>query len=125
MNNTSPLASIQQSFRIALGAAAALGETILDPQKRQEALVELQENRFDLAQKTQIWAEKGEAAELTARQVLEKVLQPQPIRTNSATSPGGGTTTAADIHQKTEIQALIGEIVLLRTELEQSRPPQL
>jgi polyhydroxyalkanoate synthesis regulator phasin len=116
----------QQTFRIAIGATAALLETIQDTEKRSTAIEDLQ---AELERKSQQWAEKGEITEREARQKLEQILQKTPWkgRSTSISNPSSSnsnnypiTTDVSPITQS-ELQSLTEQITALRNELEQLR----
>jgi polyhydroxyalkanoate synthesis regulator phasin len=114
---------VQQSYRVAVGAAATLLETLQDSQKRESTISELQSQ---WNQRVEEWAEKGEVTEQEARRTVETWLHKQQ-RGKQATetdSSQGAEATApppADTAAQAELKALTQEIVALRTELEESR----
>ncbi|MFN9175685.1 MAG: thylakoid-associated protein, partial [Synechocystis sp.] len=63
--------TLQQGFRITVGATASLVETLQDPQKRQITFQDLQQQ---WGQKAEQWAEKGSVTEAEARQYVEQWL---------------------------------------------------
>ena len=116
MDNNNLLQIAQQGFRITVGAATSLVETVQNPQKRTEALSQMQ---ADLSQKTQEWSEKGEVTEQEARKFLDSLFDRQgsgdnyPGTPSSATVPKTNTTS--------DLQQLTDEIIALRKELEEIR----
>ena len=108
MNNNSLLQFIQQGFRVTIGATASLVETIQDPQKRTEALSQLQ---IELEQKTREWAQKGEVTEQEARRIIDNLMNQrtqgkQPDVNNSSSSPNTTSPKNAvqsDLEELTEI----------------------
>ncbi|PSP10196.1 MAG: hypothetical protein BRC50_15595 [Cyanobacteria bacterium SW_11_48_12] len=111
MNANSFFELVQQGFRVALGATASLGETLQDPQKREQAISE--------------WEQKGENTEQEARSLLEQLLSQQEGNSASTTGTGGYASSAsapsANPETQSQLQQLIEQIVELRTELEKLR----
>lgn len=115
MNTDSIFQLIQQSFRVGVGLTAYVLETLQDPAKRNQTLVELQQ---EITRKTEEWARKGEITEQEAREFLDQWLKQQ----SSSTTPQGYTSsthTKATVDQ--EIQQLTEKIITLRQELEYLR----
>ena len=116
MENNNLLQIAQQGFRMTVGAATSLVETVQNPQKRTELLSQMQ---ADLSQKTQEWSEKGEVTEQEARKFLDNLLNKQGSEVNNNQtqnySPPSRTNTTSDLQQLTD------EIIALRKELEQIR----
>lgn len=110
----------QQGFRITVGAAASLVETIQDQKKREMALQELQ---TQFSKNSQEWARKGEMTEQEARIFIEKFLNQKPA------SEATVTTSATEIPSdrpgedsiEGEIKQLTQQITALRSELETLR----
>jgi hypothetical protein len=69
MNANNIFQFVQQGFRITVGATASLVETLQDPQKRTEAISEMQ---TEFNQKADEWAQKGEITEQEARRMHRK-----------------------------------------------------
>ncbi|MEB3174055.1 MAG: hypothetical protein VKN60_02535, partial [Cyanobacteriota bacterium] len=80
---SSPLDLLYQGFRVSIGAAATLAETLQDSQRRQQTLRDLQ---TQLGEQTRIWAEKGAVTEAEARRAVEDWLQQAKQKAN----PGAG-----------------------------------
>jgi polyhydroxyalkanoate synthesis regulator phasin len=122
MNNNNILQFVQQGFRVTVGATASFLETIQDPQKRAEAISEMQ---TELTQKAGEWAQKGEITEQEARKIIEKLFRQQNWTKTSATS----STTSEVVYSpnnstdnvESELQELTQQIIALRNELEQLR----
>ena len=116
MDNNNLLQIAQQGFRITVGAATSLVETVQNPQKRTEVLSQMQ---ADLSQKTQEWSEKGEVTEQEARKFLDSLFNRQSSGVNNQgtqrSSAVSRTNTTSDLQQLTD------EIIALRRELEQIR----
>ncbi len=119
MDNNNLLQIAQQGFRITVGAATSLVETVQNPQKRTEVLSQMQE---DLSQKTQEWSEKGEVTEQEAKKLLDSLFKRQGSGVNNqgaqSSSAVSRTNTSSDLQQLTD------EIIALRRELEQIRQSQ-
>ena len=123
MNANNLFELVHQGFRVTVGAATSLVETLRDPQKREETLSELQR---ELRQRTQEWAEKGAITEREARQAIEGWLQQQTGKKSSgergsSSQPASTATTPTKVNIPSELQELLEQIIALRTELEQSR----
>ena len=123
MNNNSLLQFIQQGFRVTIGATASLVETIQDPQKRTEALSQLQ---IELEQKTREWAQKGEVTEQEARRIIDNLINQrtrgkQPDVTNS---PSSSNTTSPKNAVQSDLEELTEQIIALRRDLEILRKEQ-
>lgn len=116
MENNNLLQIAQQGFRVTVGAASSLVETVQNPQKRSELLSQIQ---ADLSQKTQEWAEKGEVTEHEARKFLDDFFNNQ----GSEVSPKGTQSSSPTSRSNTtsDLQRLTDEIISLRKELEQIR----
>ncbi|MDJ0689066.1 MAG: hypothetical protein QNJ41_11200 [Xenococcaceae cyanobacterium MO_188.B32] len=125
MNNNSLLQFIQQGFRVTIGATASLVETIQDPQKRTEALSQLQ---IELEQKTKEWAQKGEVTEQEARRIIDNLINQrargkQPDVTNS-NSQSSSNTTSPKNSVRSDLEELTEQIIALRKDLEILRKEQ-
>ncbi len=116
MENTNLLQIAQQGFRVTVGAATTLIETVQNPQKRSEILSQVQ---TDLSQKTQEWSEKGEVTEQEARKFLDSLFDRQSSDLNNQ-----GTKNSSAMSRTistSDLQQLTDEIIALRKELEQIR----
>ncbi|MEM9275345.1 MAG: hypothetical protein AAGA80_20625 [Cyanobacteria bacterium P01_F01_bin.143] len=116
MDNNNLFQIAQQGFRVTIGAATSLVETVQNPQKRTEVLSQIQ---ADLSQKTREWSEKGEVTEQEAKQFLDNLLNKQTVGSNYQETPSSSTeprTNATD-----DLQQLTDDIIALRKELEQIR----
>ena len=116
MDNNNLLQIAQQGFRITVGAATSLVETVQNPQKRTEALSQMQ---ADLSQKTQEWSEKGEVTEQEARNFLDSLFDRQSSGDNYPGTPNSAAVTKT--HTTSDLQQLTDEIIALRKELEEIR----
>ena len=116
MNDNNLLQIAQQGFRITVGAATSLVETVQNPQKRTEMLSQMQ---ADLSQKTQEWSEKGEVTEQEARKFLDSLFEGK----NSGVNNQGteNSPTASRTNTSSDLRQLTDEIIALRQELEQIR----
>lgn len=116
MQNNTLLQIAQQGFRVTVGAATSLVETVQNPQKRNELLSQMQ---TDLSQKTQEWAEKGEVTEQEARKFLDNLFNNQGLGVNRQEAQS--SSTASRSNTTSDLQQLTDEIISLRKELEQIR----
>ncbi|MBJ7901615.1 MAG: hypothetical protein GC158_17250 [Cyanobacteria bacterium RI_101] len=115
---SSPLDLLYQGFRVSVGAAATLAETLQDNQRRQQTLRDLQ---TQLGEQTRIWAEKGAATEAEARRAVEDWLQ-QAKQKASPNAGGSNLTVSVSYDQaQRELEDLIQQITALKAELEQTR----
>jgi polyhydroxyalkanoate synthesis regulator phasin len=113
--------SLHQGFRLTVGAAATLLETLQDPRKRADTLADLQTHWNQIASE---WSEKGQVTELEARQFLEEWLNRRresdtidietAVDDEEVSSPTDSNVTA-------EIKRLTEQLTALRAELERSR----
>ncbi|MFN5513641.1 MAG: hypothetical protein ACK5CA_02540 [Cyanobacteriota bacterium] len=114
---SSPLDLLYQGFRVSIGAAATLAETLQDSQRRQQTLRDLQ---TQLGEQTRIWAEKGAVTEAEARRAVEDWLQQAKQKANPAA--GSSLTVSVSYDQaQSELEDLIQQITALKAELEQTR----
>lgn len=116
MNNNNLLKIAQQGFRLTVGAATSLVETVQNPQKRTELLSQIQ---ADLSQKTQEWAEKGEVTEQEARKFLDNFFNQQSSGVNHQNKDN--LSNPPRTNSTSDLQELTEEIIALRKELEQTR----
>ena len=119
MNNNNLFQIAQQGFRVTIGAATSLVETVQNPQKRTEILSQIQ---ADLSQKTQEWSEKGEVTEQEAKQFLDSLFNKQTAGVNHQETPS--YSTEPQTNTTSDLQQLTDEIIALRRELEQIRQSQ-
>jgi polyhydroxyalkanoate synthesis regulator phasin len=112
----------QKGFRVTVGAAATLVETIQDSSKRE---VTISEFRTELQNRAEEWSEKGEMTEQEARKFLEKVFQKDK---NTEDAGSQEITTSAtevkDSDMENELKTLTEQIVTLKAELEELRQKQ-
>ena len=116
MENNNLLQIAQQGFRLTVGAATSLVETVQNPQKRAEILSQMQ---ADLSQKTQEWSEKGEITEQEARKFLDSLLNRQDF--DFSNQETGNSPTASGTNTTSNLKQLTDDIIALRKELEQMR----
>lgn len=115
MSNTNNLLinTLQQGFRITVGATASLVETLQDPQKRQVTFQDLQQQ---WGEKAEEWAEKGIITEAEARQYVDQWLAQ--LRKNAPVgNPNGGGQTIDFATAQAELERLTQEIITLKEEL--------
>lgn len=121
MNPDNLAETLQNGFRVTLGAASFLAETLQDSQKRDENLSKLRvENLTMLSDE---WAVEGARKEEEARTFVESVIGqtaspngPSMPTAPSSTSARGGT--AGTVSVPTEIQI---ELDVLKTQLSEIR----
>ena len=122
MNSSNPLLEIaQQGFRITVGAGTSLLETVQNPQKRSEAISQLQ---IELNEKAREWSQKGEITEQEARTFINNVIARQPWTKGSKTTTDGSegySNSNPGNNVRHGLQELKDEIVALRMELEKMR----
>lgn len=122
MNENSILQLVKRGFHIGVGAVASSIETIQDPQKRSQAISELQ---TELSQKTQEWAAKGEVTEADAKTYLDSLLQRQSedtVSTSPTNTPNPPSYPAGNNSSvNSGLQELTEEIIALKLELEKLR----
>jgi len=124
MNADSVFQYLQQGARIALGATASLGETLQDPQQREQLVAALSQQ---LSEKAQEFSQKGEVTEREARQQLERWLDGQaPQGSNSPEQPSAATASpptsaTAPASTQDEIRQMIETLGTLRGELARYR----
>jgi polyhydroxyalkanoate synthesis regulator phasin len=142
MNSDDILQLIQKSFRVSLGATAALVETLQDAQKRDRDLAKFRDDltqlstgwqdpqgretnlaklRTDFEQLTTELAGKGETTEREARAFVDSLMAQR-----NSTSANGVTvnTTATPVvpsANQAEIEALTAQLAEIRAELEKLR----
>ncbi len=120
-NNNFLLETAQKGFRITVGAATSLIETVQNPQKRSEAISQIQ---LELNQKAQEWAQKGEITEQEAQAFVNNLLNQKPWQKGASgiKNPSKNSSNSSSSNNVNwELQELIEEIVALRTELEAMR----
>jgi polyhydroxyalkanoate synthesis regulator phasin len=119
MNNPNNLLmnTLQQGFRITVGATASLVETLQDPQKRQITFQDLQQQ---WGQQAEQWAEKGVVTEAEARQYVDQWLAQ--MRKNSPVGhQSGGSQTIDFATAQAELERLTQEIISIKDELAQNK----
>ncbi len=120
-NNNFLLETAQKGFRITVGAATSLIETVQNPQKRSEAISQIQS---ELNQKAQEWAQKGEITEQEAQAFVNNLLNQKPWEKGASgiKNPSNNSSNSSSSNNVNwELQELIEEIVALRMELEAMR----
>lgn len=126
MNNQDFSQILHRGFCIAIGAVTSLVETGRHPEKRAEAISDLQ-MEFNL--KTREWAAKGETTEQEARRVIDSFLRQQNWGANTANtsdSPFPGSmikTPQSDLDPDVSVglQELRNELAELKSELAKMR----
>ncbi|BAU11573.1 hypothetical protein LEP3755_20720 [Leptolyngbya sp. NIES-3755] len=120
MNSDTVVRILQKSFRVTLGATAALVEILQDPQKRESNLHKI---KVELDQLTREWAEKGEVTEQEARTYVDQFIAQRRGEMNSGTTV---TTTATTVQApppevQLELQELTAQLAAIRAEIERLR----
>ena len=126
MNSDSLLEFVQNGFRLSVGAAAALIESLQDSQQREEIIAKLRQSQFsELAAEL---TKKGEVTEQEAREFVDSLWQQQNQKNNQTSSdaPGTSATTTTDNpvaspNVQQELQELTAQVSALRAELEKLR----
>lgn len=108
---------VQKSFRVTVGAAASLVETLQDPMKRDTTISEF---RAELQSRAEEWSMKGEVTEQEARKFLEKIFQ-QGSADAGSQEVETSATEVKDADLEDEIKVLTEQIVTLKSELETLR----
>ena len=125
MNRNIFLQVIQQGFRVTIGATASFVETIQDPQKRTEALSQIQ---TELEQKTREWAQKGEVTEQEARRIIDNLISQRGWHKTSDVTNSNSQSSSNANSQKNSVQSdleeLTEQIIALRNDLENLRKSQ-
>ena len=118
MSNTNNLLinTLQQGFRITVGATASLVETLQDPQKRQLTFQDLQQQ---WGEKSTQWAEKGILTEAEARQYVDQWLAQ--MRKNSPVGDPNGGQTIDFATAQAELERLTQEIITLKEDLAKNK----
>jgi polyhydroxyalkanoate synthesis regulator phasin len=117
-NTNNPLiTTLQQGFRITVGATATLVETLQDPQKRQITFQDLQQQ---WGEKAEQWAEKGTVTEAEARQYVDQWLA-QMRQKSPVGNPNGGAQTIDFATAQAELERLTQEIITLKEDLAKNK----
>lgn len=117
---------LQKSFRITLGATAALVENLQDPHKRTEKFSELS---TELQQLTTEWAAKGEITEQEARNFVQQLWNrlgnkpPSPTTDTATPSTTTPVENVAPPDVQLELQELTAQLAAIRAELEKLQNP--
>ena len=137
MSSNNLLELVHQGFRVSVGAATSLIESIQNPRQREELTSKLSElvgnpQKLDenlsklqgeLSQRTQEWAEKGEVTEKAAFKIIADLTSANP-NTTATPEARPPAATSPNVYLHREIQELTEQIIALRTELEQLRESQ-
>lgn len=140
MRSNNLLALVHQGFRVTLGAATSLVESIQNPRQLEEPLSKLSELvgnpqklnenlsilQTELSQRTQEWAEKGEVTEKAAFKIVEDLTKQGTSQTATSTTQvaRSPSATATNAYIQMELRELTEQIIALRADLEKLRPPQ-
>ncbi len=122
MNSDNLFESLQKGFRVTLGAATSLVESLQDEQKRERNLSLL---RSDFNTLVQECAQKGEITEQEARNFVDSVLtqrnNPGSTQVTDIPIDNFSRTTVAPPDVQLELQELTAQIAAIRMELEKLR----
>jgi polyhydroxyalkanoate synthesis regulator phasin len=126
MNPDEILQGLQKGFRVTLGAASTLVETIQDTQRREETLARLRTDPNGLAEDL---AAKGEVTEQEARTFLENLMAQRPAGSawgGSTGSSSGSNSSASSVPVappdiESDLKDLTEQISVMRAELERMR----
>lgn len=113
MNTENLLQLVQQGFRVAIGSATTLADTVQNPQITQDLWTRLSQNPSQFAQEL---AEKGARTEQEARQLVDRLLQQNPSEVTITTT---ATPVTPDI--QAELQDLMAQLTAIRSEIAQLR----
>ncbi|MBE9100145.1 hypothetical protein [Vacuolonema iberomarrocanum] len=117
MNSNDIFQNVQKGFRVTLGAAGTLIDSLQDPRNGEEALNKLRTNPDQLVEEL---AAKGEMTEQEARTFVDGLLNSaQGASTSSA--PGSGSTSnapSAPPDVQADLEVLTNQIAELRKELQ-------
>ncbi|MBF2079595.1 MAG: hypothetical protein IGR76_14020 [Synechococcales cyanobacterium T60_A2020_003] len=112
---------IQKGFRVTLGAATAIAESVKNPDQGAETFSRLQTDFYQL---TEEWEAKGETAEREARTFVEQLFNSASSasnRSSSTPSPSQSSAPTAAPDLQTDLQELTQQIASIRAELETLR----
>lgn len=115
MNPDAIFQSVQKGFRVSIGAAGTLIESLQNPRVGEDAINKLRTNPTELADEL---ASRGEVTEREARTFVDGLLnQTRPSGSSSGGdySPTAGPSAPADV--QADLQDLITQITALRQEL--------
>ncbi|OKH19602.1 hypothetical protein [[Limnothrix rosea] IAM M-220] len=116
---------VQKGFRVTVGAAATLVETLQDPQKRDVTITEF---RAELQNRAAEWSEKGEMTEAEARKFLENIFQKDSGKPAGDREVPTAAVEVKDSELEEEILVLTEQITMLKAELaalrQESNPEQ-
>lgn len=126
MNPDEILQGLQKGFRVTLGAASTLAETIQDSQRREETLARLRTDPSGLADDL---AAKGEVTEQEARAFLDNLMAQRPAGTawsgpvgsSGGPSPSTSGVPVAPPDIQADLKDLTEQISAMRAELERLR----
>lgn len=126
MNPDEILQGLQKGFRVTLGAASTLAETIQDSQRREETLARLRTDPNGLADDL---AAKGEVTEQEARAFLDNLMAQRPTgaswgsQAGSSGVPSSSTSgvPVAPPDIQADLKDLTEQISAMRAELERLR----
>ncbi|WP_404790129.1 hypothetical protein [Altericista sp. CCNU0014] len=120
MNSDTAIDFLKKGFRVTLGATTSLVESLQDPQKREENLMQMRSNPNAFAEQL---AEKGAVAEVEARKFVDSVVTQYSAgspATPSASNTAASTSPSVDRALERELRELTAQLAVLRVQIEQS-----
>jgi len=126
MNPDAIFQTVQKGFRVSVGAASTLLESLQNPRVGEEALNKLRTNPNELADEL---ASRGEMTEQEARTFVDSLVnQARSAGTSGgASSPASAAGPTAPPDLQADLEDLVAQITALRKELEDlssQNPPQ-
>ena len=125
MNPDTVAQFFQKGFRVTLGAATSLIETLQDPKGQTEKFSEI---GTDFGRLTEEFETKGETTEQEARKLVDSMVaqMPNPFGSSSPSSAQATTvntvaTPVVDSGVQTDLQTLTEQLASIRQELEELR----
>ena len=113
MNPDDIFQTVQKSFRVTLGAAGTLVDSLQNPQNGEEVLNKLRTDPNQLAEELAI---KGEATEIEARKFVD-TLMAQSSGASDAPRGSSAAEPTAPLDIQNDLEDLITQISALRKEL--------
>ena len=117
MNSNDIFQNVQKGFRVTLGAAGTLIDSLQDPRNGEEALNKLRTNPDQLVEEL---AAKGEMTEQEARTFVDGLLNSAQGASTSSAPDSGSTSNApsAPPDVQADLEVLTNQIAELRKELQ-------
>jgi polyhydroxyalkanoate synthesis regulator phasin len=119
MNPDTLIQTVQKTYRVTIGAAATLLDSVQDSQLREENFAKLRSNPNQLIDDLAI---KGETTEQEARKFVDGVFSQQSGQSSAAPRPTDSSTpSAATSSIQQDLQELTAQMAAIRAELERLR----